>query len=101
MTAEDGLGGDEERRSPLAGHQLGQRGDNRPIRPGEAGPADLTLEHGELVAEHQDLCVLGGVVHTEDPEQIDDAVDQAVQEAERDGRRAALSLPWLVNFTIE
>jgi hypothetical protein len=28
------------------------------------------LEHGELVAEHQDLCVLGGVVHPEDPQQI-------------------------------
>ena len=55
MPAEDGLGGDEERRPPLAGNQLGQRGDDRSIRPGEAGPADLTLEHGELVAERYDF----------------------------------------------
>lgn len=40
MPAEDGRGGDEERRSPLAGHQLGQCGDARSIRPGEGGPAD-------------------------------------------------------------
>ena len=101
MPAEDGLGGDEERRPPLAGHQLGQHGDDRSIRPGEVEPADLTLEHGELVAEHQDLCVLGGVVHPEDPEQFDDAADQAVEEAERHGRGASLSLSWLVKLTIE
>jgi hypothetical protein len=33
------------------------------------------LEYGELVAEHQDLCVLGGVVHPEDPEQFHHAAD--------------------------
>jgi hypothetical protein len=101
MPAEDGLGSDEERRPPLAWYELGQRGDDRPVRPGETGSGNLALEHGKLVAEHQDLCVLGGVVHPEDPEQFDDAADQAVEEAERHGRGASPSLSWLVKVTIE
>ena len=101
MPAQDRLGSDEERRAPLREHQLGQRGDDRSIRPGETGSGNLTLEHGELVAEHQDLCVLGGVVHPEDPEQFDDSADYAVQEAERHGRGASLSPSWRVKLTTE
>ena len=93
MPAEDGLGSDEVRRPPLAWDQLGQHGDDRPIRPGEVGSGDRTLEHGGLVAEHQDLCVLGGIVHPEDPEQFDDAADQAVEEAERHGRKRRRTRP--------
>ena len=46
-----------------------------------------------MVAEHQDLCVLGGIVHPEDPEQFDDAADQAVEEAERHGRKRRRTRP--------
>ena len=68
------------------------------VKRGEAGPADLTVEHSELVTENQDLCVLGGAVHPEDPEQFDDAADQAAEEG---GRETSLSLSWLVKLTIE
>jgi hypothetical protein len=51
------------------------------------------LEQGELVAEHQDLCVLGGIVHPEDPEQFDDTADQALEEPERHGRKRRRTRP--------
>ena len=46
-----------------------------------------------MVAEHQDLCVLGGIVHPEDPEQFGDAADPAVEEAERHGRKRRRTRP--------
>ena len=101
MPAEDGLGGDEERHPPLAWHGLGQGGDDRLIRPGETGSGDLTSEHGELEAEHQDLRVVGAGIHPEDSEQFDNAARQTVEEAECDERGASLRLSWLVKLAIE
>ena len=37
------------------------------------------------MAEHEDLGVLGDVVHPMDAHELDDAADQAVEEAERHG----------------
>ena len=52
------------------------------------------------MAEHQDLCVLGGVVNPEDPVQFDDAADQAVEELSATG--GGLTEPvWLVKLMIE
>ena len=78
MPAQDRLGRNEERRPPLAWHQLRQRGDERPVGPGEAGTGDLAAEDGQLVAKHEDLGVLGGGVHPMDPKQFGHAADQAV-----------------------
>ena len=46
-----------------------------------------------MVADHQDLCVLGGIVHPEDAEQFDDAADQAVEESATAGSVAEPVLP--------
>jgi hypothetical protein len=96
MPTEDRLGRDEERCPPLTWHQLRQRGDERPVGPGEAGTGDLAAEDGQLVAKHEDLGVLGGAVHAMDPKQFGHAADQAVQEAERHGPGASPSRSWLV-----
>jgi hypothetical protein len=39
--------------------QPGQRGQHRPVRPRQPGSADLPLKHGDLVAQDQDLRILG------------------------------------------
>jgi len=97
MPAKDGLGRDEERRPPLARDQVGERADERPIRPGEARTGDLPLEHGELVAQHEDLGVLGQGVHPVDTYRLGDATDEAIEEGERHRRRASFSASCLVN----
>ena len=101
VPAKDRLGRDEERHPPLPWDQALQSGDERPIRPGEAGTADLPAQHGELVAQHEDLRVLGDVVHPVDAGQLDAASDQAVEEAERHRAGASSSAPSLVKPRIE
>jgi hypothetical protein len=44
-----------------AGQHPGQRGQDRPVSPGQPRDLDLTLEHGDLVTQDQDLDVLGAV----------------------------------------
>jgi hypothetical protein len=99
VPAKNRLGRDEERRPPLSGDQLGQRGDERPIRPGEAGTGDLPAQDGQLVAQHEDLRVLRHGVHPVDPDHLDDASDQAVEEGH--GAGASSSASSLVKPVIE
>ena len=66
MPGEEGLRRDEERRPPLFRYETGEKGDDRPIRPGEAGAGNLPAQHGQLVTEDKDLRVLGGRVHPVD-----------------------------------
>lgn len=51
----------------MAGQAMQQRGQERPIGPGEPypRPAQLPLQDGELVPQRQDLHVLGPVAHRE------------------------------------
>jgi hypothetical protein len=44
-----------------SGQQPGQRGQHRAVCPGQPRGLDLPLEHGDLVAQDQDLGVLGTV----------------------------------------
>jgi hypothetical protein len=44
-----------------AGQQPGQRGQDRPVGPGQPWSLHLALEHSDLMAQDQDLGVLGGV----------------------------------------
>jgi hypothetical protein len=44
-----------------AGQQLGQRGQYRPVSPRQPRGFDLALEYGDLMAQDQDLGVLGTV----------------------------------------
>jgi hypothetical protein len=85
--AQDRLGRDEERRPALPRHQSGQGRDDCPIGPAEPGAGDLAAQDGELLAKHQNLRVLGDGVHVVDAQELDDATDQAVEEAERHGRQ--------------
>ena len=62
VPAEDCLGFYEERNPALAGDKTGQEGDDGTVGPGEAGTGDLTAKHGQLVAEHEDLGILGRAI---------------------------------------
>ena len=57
---------------------------------------DLPAEEGQLVTQHEDLGVLRHRVHPVDADRIEDAVDKALEERERRGRRASFSQSSLV-----
>jgi hypothetical protein len=44
-----------------AGQEAGQSGQDRAVSPGQARRPDLALEHGDLMAQDEDLSVLGPV----------------------------------------
>jgi hypothetical protein len=44
----------------------------------EAGTGDLALEHGQLMAQHEDLGVLGHAARLVDADRLYDATDEAV-----------------------
>jgi hypothetical protein len=46
---------------PTTGHQSGQRGQHCPVGPGQPRGLDLALQHGDLMAQDEDLGVLGAV----------------------------------------
>lgn len=85
MPGEDRLRRDEELCPALPRHEAGEQGDNRPIRPREARAGDLSAKHSQLVAQNEDLSVLGGRVHPVHPYGLEHAMDQSVEEGQSHG----------------
>jgi hypothetical protein len=71
---------DEEARPAGPGQYAAGRGKQRPVGKLELGSWDLAAQHGELVAEHQDLKVLGGFAAGEQHEQLEGAAHREVRE---------------------
>jgi hypothetical protein len=63
VPAQQGPGGDDQLQLAelTAGQQPGQRGQHRPVGPRQLRRLDLTPEDGDLVAQDQDLGILGPV----------------------------------------
>jgi len=63
VPAQQGARGDDQAQvaEVAAGQQAGQRGQDRAVSPGQSRGFDLALEHGDLMAQDQDLGVLGAV----------------------------------------
>jgi hypothetical protein len=80
MPVEDRLRRDEERRQPLAGHELCEQSNECPVGPGETRSGDLGRKYCEMVAKRKDLGVLLDVVHSVDAHESEGAVNQAVKE---------------------
>jgi len=61
VPAQDGARRDDQAQLAelAAGQQPGQRGQDRPVGPGQPGSLNLVLENGDLVPQDQDLGVLG------------------------------------------
>ena len=87
MPGQDRLGRDEECGPTFLRDQTSEQGNERPVRPGEAGTGDLAAQDGELVSEDEDLGVLGHRVYPVHPDTLKHATDQAVEETERHGGR--------------
>ena len=86
MPTEDCLRRDEERSPALTGYESGQEGDEGTVGPGEAGTGDLAAEHGELVAQDKDLCILCRGIRPVDANDLEHASEQTVEEGQgRDG----------------
>jgi hypothetical protein len=83
MPAKDRLGREEEGRPPFTRDEASEDTDDCSIRPGEARTSGLAAEHGELMAECEDLGVLGYLFHPVDADRLEDAVDEAVEKGER------------------
>jgi len=60
MPAQQGPGGDDQAQPTElpSGKQPGQGGQHRPVGPRQPRGLDLALEHGDLMAQDQDLHVL-------------------------------------------
>lgn len=71
-----------------------------PVRPREPRPRNLVVKDRQLVTQHQDLCVLGHVVHAVNRQDLDDPTDQSVEEAERHGNAGSLLGSCLVKLVI-
>jgi hypothetical protein len=61
VPAQQGSRGDDQPQPAelTTGQQLGQRGQDRPVSPGQPRILDLPLKDGDMVAQDQDLRVLG------------------------------------------
>jgi hypothetical protein len=69
-----------------AGESMEQGGEERPVRSGEAGLVDLTLQDTELVAQRQNLDVLVGVARRQQPYEGEHARERQVgQSQQHDG----------------
>ena len=80
VPVEDRLGRDQERAPPLPGHEAGEQGDQRPVRPAEAGPPNLASEHRQLLAQDGYLGVLRQGVHPADSDEPEHPTDQLIEE---------------------
>jgi hypothetical protein len=79
VPAQDRLWADEERSPVFSRNKTGQEGDEGPVGPAESGTGDLAAQHGQLVAEHEDLSVLGRGIHPMDANDLNDAPDETVE----------------------
>ena len=61
VPAQDGGRGDEQPEASADGEQSGEGGDQGAVGPAHPRARRASLEHGELVAQDQDLDLLGGV----------------------------------------
>jgi hypothetical protein len=100
VPAQDRLGGDEEGRPAPPRHEAGQGGDECSVGPREPGACCLAAKHGQLLTKHEDLRILGDGVHVVDTNEVDDATDQVIQEAERHGVAGSPFRSCLVKLTI-
>ncbi len=85
MPAQDcGRGNREDLRPPAAAHQPGQRGKPEPVGmvPPQAA-AELTAQHLVLMAQHEQLGVLGQIRPDQHRQQAEQAPHQAVGERQQ------------------
>jgi hypothetical protein len=81
VPAQQRLRRDEEAGPVGPGQDAADRGQQRPVSGLELGSWCLASEHGELVAQNEDLQILGGIAAGEQGEQPDGAAQRQVSES--------------------
>ena len=79
MPAQQRVGLHEEDRPPVTSQDASERGEEHAVDGFEPGSGHLTVQHGELMAQHEDLGVFGAVASTAQHEEIHDEADQTVE----------------------
>src|SRR5665647_1979322 len=82
VPAQDRLWADEERSPVFSRNKTGQEGDEGTVGPGEAGTGDLAVQHGQLVAEYEDLSVLRRCIRPVDTNDLEHAPDEPIEKGE-------------------
>jgi hypothetical protein len=60
MPAQDRVGGDQAMATQRSGQPCDEGGEDCPVRPAQARSRVGAAQHGDLMAQHKDLDVLGG-----------------------------------------
>jgi hypothetical protein len=83
VPAQQGPRGDDQAQLAklTGGQQPGQRGQDRPVSPGQLGSLDPALQHGDLVAQEEDFGVFGAVGPGEQGEPAKDPEHREVGES--------------------
>jgi hypothetical protein len=89
MPAQHGPRRDDQRQPPSLRQDSNQRADDRPIRPGQAGPLAGALQHRDLVAQHQDLRVLGRIRARQQHQPTQQPNEDQVQQTNRHKPRSS------------
>jgi len=79
-------------------NKTGQEGDEGTVGSGEAGTGDLPAKHGQLVAQNEDLSVLGRGIHPMDANDLNDAPDETVEKGQGHDQQTSPSQLWLVKL---
>jgi hypothetical protein len=80
VPAQQRLGPHEEARPAASRRHLADRGQQRPVSGLQPGTCGLATQHGRVVAEHQDLEVLGSIAAGQQHQQLDRAAQGQVGE---------------------
>ena len=79
MPTQDRVRSDEEDRPAVTAEHASERGEDRSVDGFEAGPGDLALQHRELVAQHEDLDILGTLTAAPQHQQVDHEPDKTIE----------------------
>jgi hypothetical protein len=71
--------------SQRSGQPPGERGEHGPVRPLQARFGVGAAQHGDLVAQHEQLDILGRGRATQEQEQPEQVLEDQVQQAQRHG----------------
>jgi len=85
VPAQERLGPDEEAGPAGSGERPADRGEQGAVGGLELGAWDLAAEHSELMTQHQNLQVLGGVAAGEQRERLDPAAQREIGEFRQQG----------------
>jgi len=84
---------DEPAPAQLWGQQPDQRGEHRPVRPGQSRRTAGTAKHGDLVAQHQDLDVLRRRRARKQHQPCRETREYEIQQSDRHGQTGSHTSP--------